>query len=254
MDVQFSFMGIGISIGLIFLLLIIATILLFLAPQWLKTTATDTVTKTIADNNVKASSYIYASAIILLISLVLYVVFTYFSYRKNDNLLSADAIDMQMYGWGTFILLFILFLMLIAAVVLAFIGYSFIDASTINSGGETARVLTLIGAIMAAVTLFPLFYILYKMIVYNYNLKTYQSQFVIEQKTDTLIKQKEEEDRLLAMRMQSEFEADEDYYNQMRQTEKYNQTRANKAFDRVAYRTQGTNPRYGMGSVYAADI
>ena len=167
---EFSFLGFGLSTGLTFLLLITAIALLIVATVYLKTTSGNGVTSTMANNNTKAL-YLFIGALIalgLFIILNGFMTFNVFTRptKQGENVQKED-IDEYEFGFGSYFLLSINVILMIAAIALIFVGYSYVDPATNNTHGELIKTLALSSGIITAILLFPLIYMFIDVTKYN---------------------------------------------------------------------------------------
>lgn len=162
---EFSFFGIRLSIGLTFLLLITAIILLIVASIYLKT-SDNTLSSTIVDNNNKAFYFFIGAIISLIIFIFINILVTISIYNTENNKMVSD-IKNNLFGFGTYFLLSLNVILMIATIVLIFLGYSYVEASTSNTHGELIRTLALSSGIMTAILLLPLIYMFYIITSYN---------------------------------------------------------------------------------------
>lgn len=168
---EFSFLGFGLSIGLTFLLLIAAIIFLIIAIVYLKTSAGGSVTTTMANNNTKAM-YFFIGALMALGLFVVLNMFISLSVYMTSNvdipLITSDAvINQARFGWFTYLLLSLNVILMIAAIVLTFLGYSYVDPSQNNVNGDLVRTLALVSGIVISILLLPLIYMFYIVVIYN---------------------------------------------------------------------------------------
>lgn len=161
---DFSFLGVGLSIGLTFLLLITTIALLIVAAVYLKTTASGTVTSTMANNNTKAMYYFIGALVALGLLMLFNGFFTLGVFSSSYLLQPALALP---FGWGTYLLLSLNVVLMLIAIVLIFLGYSNVDPVTANTNGELVRSLALSSGIITGILLLPLVYMFIDVSRYN---------------------------------------------------------------------------------------
>ena len=172
---DFSFLGFHLSIGLTFLLLVAAIALLITATIYLKTNVSGIVTNMMANNNERARWFFIGALIALGLYILLNSSFLISLFMIPDVSLvtSGAVIDTARFGWGTYLLLSINVILMIAAVVLIFMGYSYVDPATNNgAAGELVRALALSSGIITAILTLPLVYMFYGVVSYNNFLDT----------------------------------------------------------------------------------
>jgi hypothetical protein len=169
---DFSFTGIYVSISFIILMLIISAILFFIAGSYLETTNSNT---SISNNNKTAKFLLFGAGIITSVLLFLYFIFIFIIYGITGR-----------YGIGSYLLLIVSLILIMIAVVLAIIAIFYIDGSSVNINGGTARELAIAGAIITFITMIFVFYIIYKLYNYNTYLNTVPTNEVIVPTTPLL--------------------------------------------------------------------
>ena len=153
---DFSFLGLNISFNALFIILIAILVLLFLTQSYLN----DDTNMIIESDNEMAKNLLIG-AIIATIILFIMVLFMSFSRSNEDqNIFSFEIVNDLKYGFGSFFLISIGFILFATIIALSFYALSYI----INN---TARILVIIAGSLAAFCIIPFIIILYYMISYN---------------------------------------------------------------------------------------
>jgi hypothetical protein len=168
------FLGYNIALVITFLLLGAATALLFVAAGNLTVTNTATTNATIVANNKTAQGALYGAAVSAIIAtLILLAMAIYFwatSSRRDVELVtltSQAAIEAAQLGWIYYFALFLSWILTLVAIGVGIYGITFIDNSTNNTGGSTAKSMAIIGIVLAILGFFGLLYLIYETWAYN---------------------------------------------------------------------------------------
>lgn len=175
----YSFTGFYIAFAMALLFNIVGVIMAFVAASNIVIASTAALSATITANNKTAvdllnfAGYIGILSIIILFILLLIIIF------MRNPLLTRSFTEADYYaarfGWGTWLLIILEIIILIAATLLAFVGISYINTSTANNDSSSARTYGIIAAIAYIVVMFPVFYIIYS--IYSYN--SYLYSFIV---------------------------------------------------------------------------
>ena len=172
----YSFIGYNIALVVTFLLLAAATALLFIAPTYLTVTNSATTNATIVANNKTAQGALYGAAASALIAVLILFTFFFFYFRFTVvdvvTLTTPDLVEGAKFGWRYYIALLFAWILTIVIVGLGIYGISYIDTSTNNTGGSTARSLAIIGVVLGILSFFLLLYMVYETWAYNRYLDT----------------------------------------------------------------------------------
>jgi hypothetical protein len=172
----YSFIGYNIALVVTFLLLAAATALLFIAPTYLTVTNSATTNATIVANNKTAQGALYGAAVSALIAVLILFVFFFFYFRFTVvdvvTLNTPVLVEGAKFGWGYYIALLFAWILTIVIVGLGIYGISYIDTSTNNTGGSTARSLAIIGVVLGILSFFLILYMVYETWAYNRYLDT----------------------------------------------------------------------------------
>lgn len=146
----FNFLSLKISSGIMFIILIAIIVLLFLAPTY------------IHSHNQMAKNLLYGAAFSALALFVIAIMMACNCYPQNMDALTIE----DKFCAGTFVILSLGTLLLIAIVILSFYALSFIE--DVDNNVHVARILTIVaGALAAYLLIGPLIHIFYKFITFN---------------------------------------------------------------------------------------
>jgi hypothetical protein len=149
----YSFTGYYIAVVLALIMIIIATILVFFAASYLNTTNTATSNATVVANNQTARWWLFGAGIVgIIIAIILFFFIFYVYSGTNIDILTLTTpvlVASAQFGWGYIIGFIILIIMLILMAAFAFIGVTYIDSSTNNQNGSSARTMAIIAGVIA---------------------------------------------------------------------------------------------------------
>ena len=154
----FSITGFGIAWIMYLILSIVAFGLAYYASTLLGTTPTVAINATIAANNKTAASLIQAGAWVSLLPLLLIIIL--------GLIMFFSSMTTPFSSWY-YLLYIIIFIAWIASIILIWFGISYIDSSTANTNSSSARTYAIIAAILLAICIFPVLYMVYSTFRYN---------------------------------------------------------------------------------------
>lgn len=190
MENSFSFGWYYLGLGLAYLLIILATILIFFAPSYLQTTNTASTSSAVVANNKTATSYFYGAGVAGIIAFLILLFITFYTlyYRTTDYKLITTPEDVvkYQYGWGTYIGIIFIIIILILMIVLIILGISYIDGSTANNGGSSARGFAWGSVVVGALALIPIFIMWWRLYTYNQFLKSLVKKMVVDKPKDSV--------------------------------------------------------------------
>lgn len=128
---------------LVFFLILIASVICFVVPSYLITNNTSSATTTTNNNTARMAFYIAGAVGILIFFFLIIIWWLSYSQQPLAMLTDIESLTASNYGWGTFLLVILIFFLIIFQLFLIIYGLSLIDTTsgnaTTNTSNQTAR-------------------------------------------------------------------------------------------------------------------